>query len=115
MFGGLIDTFGVFGLLLGLLAHLAYQVYRDRLGAVAGIRDAVREAHERLDGVGVILYRKAKEDWEDIDEQELRNLLFNGHEVTFPSDFDEEAYIPEEQREEYRKWKEQQKAERGKP
>lgn len=93
--GDLLSQFGLFGLLVGLVAHIAYNVYENRFGAVKDVSDQVDDAHQRLDGVGVILYRKAKDDWEGIDEDELRDMLFNGHEVTFPSDFEDDGYYPE--------------------
>lgn len=90
----LANTLGIFGLFLGVLGHLAYQVYRDRRGAVNDLREGMKDAHERLDGVGVVLYRQAREEWEEVDERQIRDLLFNGHEVTFPDDFEYEDYHP---------------------
>lgn len=90
---GLVEQFGMFGLLLALLGHLAYQWYRDHYGAVREIRQRIDGAHKRLDGVGAVLYRKAREDWSDIDEDELRDMLFDGDQVVFPRDFDEDGYF----------------------
>lgn len=98
MLGAALDQFGLFGLLLAILGHLAYQVYRDQRGAVADLRGQIDELHQRLDGVGVVLYRQANEAWDDVDEDAVRDMMFNGHEVTFPSDFDEDEYIPPDDR-----------------
>lgn len=90
----LVNTLGIFGLLLALVGHLAYQYYRDNYGAVNDIREGMDDAHERLDGVGVVLYRQAREEWDEVDEDQIRDLLFNGHPVTFPNDFEHDDYHP---------------------
>lgn len=86
---GLLETLGLFGLLLGLIGHLAYNIYTNNVGAVAQLRDEIEHLDDRLDGVAIIQYRHAKE-IETIDEEDVREKLFNGKEVVFPSDFDDD-------------------------
>lgn len=84
----LVNNYGTLGVLLALLGQWVYSIYEQRVGRMAEIADRVEEAHSRLDGVAVILFRQADEEWDDVDEQHIRDMLFNGEEVTFPQDIE---------------------------
>lgn len=79
---------GLFGLLLVLLAHLAYSWYTNNRGVIADMEEEIEHLDERLDGVAIIQYRHAKE-LSGVDEEDVRDRLFNGEQVMFPSDFNQ--------------------------
>lgn len=82
------EYFGMLGVLVLILAHLTYTVYENRRGIV-------KKIDNRVESMAVIQYRQAKE-LEDIDDDAVRHQLFNGDQIIFPGDFDDnDPYSPD--------------------
>lgn len=76
-----VQQYGVLGIILVLVAHLAYNVYENRRGVI-------HDLHTKVYTLSVLEYRRAARDPDD-DEEMVRDALFNGGEIVFPRDFDE--------------------------
>lgn len=77
--GPIVEAYGLAGIIIVLLGHLAYNIYENRRGRIAKLYD-------RLFVLAVLEYRRARRD-DDVDAEYIRELLFNGDQVHFPSDF----------------------------
>lgn len=79
---GLVEHYGLAGLLFVVVVHFAYTAYENNFGTMAHIEN-------RVDAIAVVSYRNSKAH-DDVDEEAVRGAVFDGDTGHLPSDFDGE-------------------------